>query len=263
MSTADAETARSWLARAKVRQTGDLTWVDDDLGSELSANDVALDYSSWVFDDADLEVALRFRIAFGLIDLLDEYWTTQEMHFPYCGSSREQPPAELWDGYRDRLEAPQVSEQVTQSLWYTWFECTDTSEEAFVALLGHDVELLEAGGVAGGMGGGVAGGVADDGFLRRAARVLTASGPVRWGVKARAYEAASSIEALRPAVFHGLLRSYHDYFGDLEPGPALTILDDLGLAPGTEHLAELRTVLAAGHSSHVANPEVWAAAQGQ
>ena len=251
MSTADAETARSWLARAKVRQTGDLTWVDDDLGSELSANDVALDYSSWVFDDADLEVALRFRIAFGLIDLLDEYWTTQEMHFPYCGSSREQPPAELWDGYRARLEAPQVSEQVTQSLWYTWFECTDTSEEAFVALLGQDVELLEAGEVPG------------DGFLRRADRVLTASGPVRWGVKARAYAAASSVEALRPAVFRGLLRSYHDYFGDLEPGPALAILDDLRLAPDTEHLTELRTVLAAGHSSHVANPDVWAAAQGQ
>jgi hypothetical protein len=248
-TTADAETARSWLARAKVRQTGDLTWVDDDLGSELSANDVALDYSSWVFDDADLEVAMRFRIAFGLIDLLDEYWTTQEMHFPYCGSSRERPPAELWDGYRTRLEAPQVSEQVTQSLWYTWFECTDTSEEAFAALLGREVELLEAGTVA------------DDGFLRRAGRVLAASGPVRWGVKARAYEAAASVEALRPAVFRGLLRSYHDYFGDLEPGPARTILDSLGLAPETEHLAELRTVLAAGHSSHVASPDAWAAAQ--
>lgn len=249
MSTADAEIARSWLAQAQVRQVGDTTWVDDDLGSELSANDVALDYSSWVFDDEALDVASRFRVAFGLIDLLDEFWTTQEMHFPYCGGSRERPPAELWDGYRDRLEAPQVSEQVTQSLWYTWFECTDTSEEAFTALLGRDVTLLEAGPVT------------DDALLRRAARVLRASGPVRWDVKARTYEAASSTEALRPAVYRGLLRSYHDYFGDLEAGPALKILDNLGLAPDTEHLAELRTVLAAGHTSHVASPDAWPAAQ--
>lgn len=248
MSTADAETARSWLARAKVRQIDELTWVDDDLGSELSANDVALDYSSWVFDD-DLEVGERFRVAFGLIDLLDEFWTTQEMHFPYCGSSREQPPPELWDGYRVRLEAPDVSEQITQSLWYTWFECIDTSEEAFVALLGQEVPLLDAGTVT------------DEGFLRRAGRVLRASGPVRWDVKLPTYAAASSIEALRPAVFRGLLRSYHDYFGDLEPGPALKILDGLDLPPDTEHLTELRTVLAAGHSSHVASPEAWAAAQ--
>lgn len=248
-TTADAEAARSWLARAKVRQTGETTWVDDDLGSELSANDVALDYSSWVFDDDDLDVAMRFRIAFGLVDLLDEFWTTQEMHFPYCGSSRQQPPAELWAGYRDRLEAPRVSERITQSLWYTWFECTDTSEEAFVALLGQDVELLEAGAVG------------DEAFVRRADRVLTASGPVRWGVKARSYEAAAAIEQLRPAVFRGLLRSYHDYFGDLEPGPALAILDRLELPEGTEHLAELRAVLVAGHSSHVASPEAWGAAR--
>lgn len=249
MSTADAEIARSWLAQAKVRQVGDTMWVDDDLGSELSANDVALDYSSWVFDDEDLDVSDRFHVAFGLIDLLDEFWTTQEMHFPYCGSSREQPPTALWDGYRERLEAPWVSAQVTQSLWYTWFECTDTSEEAFTALLGHDVELLERGEVA------------DDALLRRAARVLKASGPVRWDVKVRTYEAASSTASLRPAVFHGLLRSYHDYFGDLEAGPALKILDTLDLAPDTEHLAELRTVLAAGHSSHVASPDAWGAAQ--
>ena len=249
MSTADAEIARRWLARAKVRQVEDTTWVDEDLGSELSANDVALDYSSWVFDDEELAVADRFHVAFGLIDLLDEYWTTQEMHFPYCGSAREQPPTELWDGFRERLEAPQVSEQITQSLSGTWFECTDTSEEAFMALLGQDVVLLEADQVV------------DDGFLLRAARVLRGSGPVRWDVKVRTYEVASSRETLRPAVFHGLLRSYHDYFGDLEPGPALTILENLDLAPDTPHLAELRTVLAAGHASHVANPEAWAAAQ--
>lgn len=261
MSTTDTEIARSWLAQAMVRQVGETTWIDEDLGSELSGNDVALDYSSWVFDDEDLDVAERFQVAFGLIDLLDEFWTTQEMHFPYCGSSRAQPPAELWAGFRERLEAPQVSEQVTQALWCTWFECKDTSKEAFTALLGQDVERLEAGTVAGAGTVSGTGAVPDDGFLRRAARVLAASGPVRWAVKAQSYAVAAQIETLRPAVFQGILRSYHDYFGDLEPGPALSVLDSLDLAPDTVHLAELRAVLAAGHASHVVTPEAWAAAQ--
>lgn len=248
MSSSDAEFARAWLADGGVRQVGNNKWMfDDEPDRELTKSDVALECSCWIVEDEHLDTEGRFRVAFGMVDLLDEYWTTQEMHFPYCGGDREPPPAALWDGFRERLEAPDVGESITASLAVTWFECRHTSEEAFMALLGRDPFVQDADEVV------------DDGFLRRAARVLEISGAVRWNVKARAYEAASRIEALHPAVFRALLVSYHGYFGDLKPGPALSLLDDLDLAPDTEHAVELRNVLAAGHRSHVMSPEAWAA----
>jgi hypothetical protein len=102
----------------------------------------------------------------------------------------------------------------------------------------------------------------DDAFLRRATRVLEHSGPVPWPVKQPAYEAAVTIERLHLAVFQGVMTSYHDVFGKLEPKPALALLDRLNLPDDTEHLLPLRTVLAAGCQSHYTNPDdAWAAAQ--
>lgn len=82
-----------------------------------------------------------------------------------------------------------------------------------------------------------------------------------WPVKWPAYEAAIVIERLHLAVFQGNLTSHHNYFGKLEPGPALGLLDRLSLPDDTEHLQPLRTVLVAGCQSHYADPDAWAAAQ--
>ncbi|MEU9233955.1 hypothetical protein [Streptomyces subrutilus] len=58
-------------------------------------------------------------------------------------------------------------------------------------------------------------------------------------------------------MFRGLLTSYHDIYGDLEPAAALALLDRLDLPTDTPHLAELRHVLAAGHTNHYRSPGAW------
>ncbi|MFD5840962.1 hypothetical protein ACFWJG_05765 [Streptomyces chartreusis] len=63
--------------------------------------------------------------------------------------------------------------------------------------------------------------------------------------------------ALRAALFGGLRASFHDVYGDLDPAAALALLDQLDLPANTQHLAELRHVLAAGHKNHYRSPGAW------
>ncbi|MEU8762841.1 hypothetical protein [Streptomyces sp. NPDC048659] len=190
----------------------------------------------------DMDAADQVRLAFGLLDLLDEYWVTCEIRFANEGADGPLPAAALWDGYRRRLEADRDAEAVTYSLWVDWFEDPATSATAFAEVLGDDIDQVAARTQSG---------------LRRACRVLECSGPVNWTVKEPAYRAAVRLPALHPAVFRALLTSFHDLYGDLEPAAALTLLDRLTLPTGTRHLAELRHVLAAGHRNHHRSPGAW------
>jgi hypothetical protein len=246
----DAELARTWLAEGGVRQTAPDLWAyDDEPERPLTKNDVALECSSWIFADEDLDEPGKIRVAFGMLDLLDELWTAEELHFPYCTNGSVAPP-ELWSGLRGRLESESVSKVIDLSIWHSWFECRATSDGAFMALLGDELgreDIVERASNA----------TSEDPFLRRARRVLDLSGPVSWGVKESSYHSASRIDALRPAVFKGILASYHDFFGQLEPGPALDLLGRLDLPDDTEHLSPLRVVLAAGHRKHYADPDAW------
>jgi hypothetical protein len=113
-------------------------------------------------------------------------------------------------------------------------------------VLGHDIEQLTTD--------------APDTLLRRARRVLECSGPVPWQTKQAAYGVATRLPTLHPALFKGLLSSYHDFYGDLQPDAALVVLAELDLPVDTEHLAELRTVLTAGHSNHYRSPRAWGSA---
>lgn len=249
----DAEVARAWLVDGGVRQTGPDTWArDDEPEHPLTKNDVALECSSWIYEDDELDEPGKIRVALGMVDLLDEPWTAEELHFPYCLRGKV-PPPELWAGLRERLEAPTLSKVIDNSIWHSWFECRATSEGAFRALIGDELADRDA----------LAATAAPDLFLRRAARVLDLSGPVAWEVKERAYRSASQIDELHQAVFKAILASYHDYFGNLEPAPALDLLDRLGIPTGTEHLAPLRHVLAAGHRNHYVSPEAWNVAKAE
>ncbi|MEV6180535.1 hypothetical protein [Streptomyces sp. NPDC052015] len=93
--------------------------------------------------------------------------------------------------------------------------------------------------------------------LRRARRVLECSGPVRWTVKEPTYRTAVRLPALHSALCRGLRAGFHDVYGDLEPRAALALLDQLDLPTDTQHLAELRHVLAAGHKNHYRGPGAW------
>lgn len=120
----DLERARQWLAECGVRQAGPDTWRhDDEPDRTLTKSDVALECSSWIFEDADLDEDARIHVAFGLMDLLDELWTAIELHMHYCSGKSRPVPRSLWDGLRARLEAVDVTECVTYQLWCEWFEC--------------------------------------------------------------------------------------------------------------------------------------------
>ncbi|MFF2198002.1 hypothetical protein [Streptomyces sp. NPDC058157] len=208
----------------------------------LTANQVAHSWSGDVFAE-DLDAAGQVRLALGLLDLLDEYWVTCEIRFANEGAEGPLPAEVLWDGYRRRLEADRDAEAVTYSLWVDWFEDHATSATAFAEVLGNDVDRVVA--------------ERSQPLLRRARRVLECSGPVRWPVKELTYRTAVRLPDLHPAVFRGLLASFHDVYGDLEPAAARVLLGRLDLPTNTRHLAALRHVLDAGHANHHRSPDAW------
>ncbi|MFI1445730.1 hypothetical protein [Streptomyces virginiae] len=242
MDSGAVEAARHWLAEQGVAQVHD-GWVRHEQPDVLlTANDVAHTWAGDVFAE-DLDAAGRLRLAFGLLDLLDEYWVTSAIRFADDSSEGPLPADVLWDGYRRRLEADKEVEAVTYSLWVDWFEDHATSATAFAEVLGNDIEHV----------------VTDPSQapLRRARRVLECSGPVPWSVKEPTYRTALRLPALHPALFRGLRASFHDVYGDLNPAAALALLDRLDLPADTPYLAELRQVLAAGHANHYRSPGAW------
>lgn len=242
MEMQDIEAARRWLAGEGVRQVGD-GWVSDEKpGKLLTANEVAHSYAADVFAE-DVDAADQLRLAFGLLDLLDDYWVTCEIRFAHEGTEGPLPADVLWDGYRRRLEADKEIEAVTYSLWVDWFEDHTTTAAAFAEVLGNDIDRI----------------VADpsEARLRRARLVLECSGPVPWTVKEPTYDMALRLPALHPALFRGVRASFHDIYGNLEPTAALALLDRLEIPPDTRHLPELRHVLTAGHRNHYRSPGAW------
>ncbi|MFF7212593.1 hypothetical protein ACFZAU_18950 [Streptomyces sp. NPDC008238] len=247
MDPGSEEHARHWLAALGVRQVGDDAWTDGEHpGRRFTINEIAHSRVYEVFVDDHLDAEGQVRLAFGLLDLLDDYWVTCEIRMADRGPDGPLPSAALWEGYRRRLEAERDPEPVTYSLWVDWFEDRTTAATAFAEVLGNDLDRLRDG--------------ASPALLRRARRVLESSGPVPWPVKAAAYSAAARLPELHAALFKALLASYHDVHGDLHTDAALTLLPRLELPSETLHLAELCHVLTAGHRNHHRSPGAWDAA---
>jgi hypothetical protein len=243
METQALKDARRWLAERGVVEVGD-RWVGvEEPERPLTTDEIAHSWAGEVFTDERLDVAEQAQVAFGMLDLLDEYWVTCEIRFADRGSQGPLPAEVLWGGYRRRLEADRDAEAVTYSLWVDWFEDRDTAAMAFAEVLGNDIDHIAA--------------EASDAPLRRASRVLACSGPVLWPVKQKAYETAVRLPALHAPLFKGLLTGYHDLYGDLEPTAALALLARLQLPADTLHLPELWSVLLAGHRNHYRSPRAW------
>ncbi|MEW2357986.1 hypothetical protein [Spirillospora sp. NPDC029432] len=228
MKPDEKERARRWLAEEGI--TGDGGWTDPD-GRPITANEIAHECAMAMLEDPGLDGAGRLELAFGLLDLLDDYWVTCEMRFAVLNG--KVPRAVLWDGYRRRLERDAEPAAITYSLWVDWFEDRGTVAEAFAEVLA---------------------GTPGEHRLRH---VLECSGPVPWELKLPVLRDAAADPALRDSVFRALRAAYHDFYGDLVPEEALAMLEGLGLPPGTEHLDALRTVLAAGHRNHYRSPAAW------
>ncbi|MFG2989112.1 hypothetical protein ACGFZK_07395 [Streptomyces sp. NPDC048257] len=236
------EAARRWLTDQGISQVRD-GWVNAEAPDVLlTANQVAHSWAGDVFAE-DLDAADQTRLAFGLLDLLDEYWVMCEVRFANEGAEGPLPADVLWGSCRQRLEADRDAEALTYSLWVDWFEDRSTAAQAFAEVLGNDIDRVVA--------------EPSEALLRRARRVLECSGPVPWPVKEPTYRTAVLLPALHTALFKGLRASYHDVYGDLEPAAGLALLDQLDLPTGTQHLAEMRHVLTAGHKNHYGSPRAW------
>ncbi|GGN87354.1 hypothetical protein GCM10010112_69890 [Actinoplanes lobatus] len=246
----DANDALRWLSSAGVLPLGGGRWQDDD-GTNVGTDFLAHNWTEAILGDEELSPPERVRIALGLLDLIDEFWVTQEIAFylsPWYTSPETDPAAAeaFWTGVRSRLEAPEVPSQLLYSLWVEWFETWTISGSVFAEVLGADVR---------------GGGDLTAGPLRlRADRVLRLSGLVPWKDKRDVYEAAVAVPTLAPALLEALVRCYRDYYGDIDPGEALTLLSRLDLPADTEHLAPLRMVLSDANRNHYRTPEAWKAA---
>ncbi|WP_106396415.1 hypothetical protein [Actinocorallia populi] len=246
----DREYARSWLAADGVVEISAGVWTSaEEPDARLTACEVAHEWAQAALNDSELEPVERLRLGFGMLDLLDEFWVTAEIGFMVKAEKNPQVNEALWDAYRRRLEAPQIAENVSYSLWVDWFENHATVETAFAEVLGADIGELQR--------GGRLDEITRDPLIRRVRRVLEVSGPVPWTIKLPVHQAVAGFPELHPALFRGLLLSYHDVYGDLEPRAALALLERLELPPGTEHLATLSAVLREGHTNHYRSPGAW------
>ncbi|WP_212818224.1 hypothetical protein [Polymorphospora rubra] len=246
MRTPGADEALRWLAGQGVIPLGRDRWLAH--GRECTTDDVAHQWSSDAVND-DLPPAELLRRGFGLLDLLDHYCVTVEIGFLIANETDPAIRAVFWAGYRERLEREEPVKPVLYSLWVDWFEDHTTSDEAFRAVLADDTRYLRSRNRLDDLATGP--------LHRRAARVLEHSGPVSWLSKHDVYRAAATVPALHRSVYRGLLTSYHDFYGDLDPAAARTLLDQLDLPPDTEHLPQLRAVLLTGARNHYLNPDLW------
>ena len=221
METARTERTRQWLTA-------------HDLSTEGDPDNAARAIMPQIRGDEELDAATRLELGLGLFEILDTYWVTVELRWFLNAANDDALWTVHWQAFREHLEQPVPSEAILYSLWVDWFEDITTTERAFTEVLGNDVAALADAG---------------EDLLRRAAAVLKVSGPVPWKVKYPVYNAALEVEKLRPAVFNGVLYSYHDVYGSLEIGPALDLLERLDLPEDTEHLTELRTALSEGHAN--------------
>ncbi|MEU5884793.1 hypothetical protein [Spirillospora sp. NPDC047279] len=243
----DRVLARRWLAESGFTAADGGGWESD--GEVSSANDLVHMVTGSIMVDGDLTPAERVRTGFGLLDLTGEGWVLVEIGWGLKAMKAPEADEMFWICCRRRLEAPEPCEPVQYRLWVDWFEHDDTVERAFAEVLGNDVSWLR--------GHDRRGRVTQDPRFRRADRVLRVTGPVPWALKLPVYQAARTSRELHPAIFQGLLTSYHDVYGKLEPAPALAVLEGLDLPPDTEHLGRLRTVLRGGHENHYRSPEAW------
>jgi hypothetical protein len=114
-----------------------------------------------------------------------------------------------------------LAEPVAYSLWVDYYEDRSTVEEAW-----RETTRL------------------DGDWERRLERVLIASGPVPYSLKAPVYQRLIDQRRWHPFIFRSLLHSAYDVYGHLDIAAARQLLGHLKLPPDTEHLDDLSAKLA-------------------
>lgn len=251
-----ADFARAWLAQHDVLTDAPGAWSGPDPwgGQVRTSNDVAHAWTGHALADPVLDQRDQLRLALGLLELLDDYWVACEIGWRMRHTRDAALVAMFWDSMRHHLESASPPEAVRYALWVDWFEDPSTVKAAFAEVLGNDVQRLRSSGRLGDLGSGP--------LFRRAERVLQDSGPVPWSLKDDLYRDVAVLEPLHPAIFGGILASYHDVHGDLDPVAALELIDRLQLPADTMHLGVLRSVLATGAVNSHRSSAGWNVADG-
>ncbi|MEU4620687.1 hypothetical protein AB0G04_12015 [Actinoplanes sp. NPDC023801] len=251
MSTTDADLALRYLADDGITPIGADRWKWDGTPPEdMSAEDVAFHTAFEITTDESLDAVRRVHTSLGLLDLTRAFDVLTHLNAYVCDNADPAVTNAFWAGLRDRMAVPEPIAHLRLHLRTYWF-VGHTARAAFDALLGDDVRHLAAARRLQELAIGP--------LLLRARHVLEDSGSVRWDDKRDVYQAAAAVAALRPAVFRGLLGSYHGVYGSLDPDDALVLLDSLHLPADTEHLPRLRAVLRNGVANHYKNPAAWQA----
>jgi hypothetical protein len=251
VSATDADLALRYLADWGFTPIAPHRWRwDGTPPEEMSDEDLAFHTAFEITTDEDLAGVQRVHTALGLLDLTGAFDVLVHLN-AYVEENADPAVADaFWAGFRARMAVPEPIEHLRLHLKTYWF-WGHTTRTAFDTLLGDDVRRLTAAGLLPELATGP--------LHLRARHVLEDSGSVEWNDKRDVYQAAATVAELRPAVFRGLLGSYHAVLGSLDPAEALTLLDSLHLPADTEHLSQLRAVLRKGVANHYQDLAAWRA----
>lgn len=186
--------------------------------------DLPHDLSDLVWD-SNLKPAEKVRLLFELYFDMPDYAYLMYL-YGYYGDLPQAVKHDVLKRYQAILnDGDDIhSAPVQLSLWVDFFEDRDTVVEAWQELLdGNENEQLID-------------------------RVLRASGPVPYDLKARLYERLIDDPRWHVAISLSLLHSIHDAFGDIDLEAARSVFAKLKLAPETEHLEALKEALRTGRT---------------
>jgi hypothetical protein len=159
--------------------------------------------STRLWYDGEEGFAERLKVAVEVYRLLPSYG--QLMYWRYSEFD-ESTKAAMWKAYRDLLDDPSeaIAKDVVYSLWVDYFEDAETVERAW-----HEVSGPQ------------------EPRRPRLDRVIRASGPVPWHLKAPLYEALAIEGGWDESLIRGLYGSCIDLYGHLDRLPALRVLRQL------------------------------------
>jgi hypothetical protein len=157
----------------------------------------------------------RVELAFELYRSMPCYANLMYIRYTECDAAAK---ARFWEEYASLLsdDDDRLADPVAYSLWCDLFEDPSTAEEAWVALASP-------------------GALSDRGLER----LLEASGPVPYALKAALYERLVVSPRWHPLIFRSLLFSVFDVYGKVDAKAARELLKRLSLPKTTEHLERL------------------------
>lgn len=188
-------------------------------GKGLADSDVPHRLSDRLWYDGNESLADRLRVAIELYQRMPGYGHLMYWRHADFDDATQQV---MWDAYRDFLgdDRGSVAEPAAYSLWVDYFEDPATVARAWQEVAGPQEPRRP-----------------------RLERVLGASGPVPWALKAPLYEKLANEGGWDEPLLEGLYGSCIDIYGSLDRVSAQRLLGRLDASPDDERFRILRRAL--------------------